>query len=120
PLTKIPATNTIFHGISQPNIDKSGRLSKQFHQTPIYDIVLAHPPFAGYVDKRDINDNFSLDTTKTELLFVELFHNLLTVGGKACVIVPNGVLFTNSNAHVKARKMVLEKCDLQAFISMAP
>lgn len=72
----------------------------------------------GYIDRGDINDNFRLDTTKTELLFLELFYNLLTVGGKAAVIVPNGVLFGSSNAHIKARRLLLENSDLQAVISM--
>src|SRR5207237_5954952 len=66
----------------------------------------------------NIIDNFSLDTSKTDLLFLELFFNLLAVGGKAAVIVPSGVLFSSSNAHVKARKLLLESCDLQAVISL--
>ena len=119
-MIRIALMNMILHGISHPNIEQRDALSKQFDQKPIYDIVLANPPFAGYIDKSDINDGFSLDTTKTELLFLELFYNLLTIGGRAAVIVPNGVLFGASNAHVKARKILLEKCDLQAVISMAP
>jgi type I restriction enzyme M protein len=80
--------------------------------------VFANPPFAGYVDKSDINDNFKLDTTKTELLFLELFYNLLGIGGKAAVIVPNGVLFGTTNAHLRGRQLLLESSDLQAVISM--
>ncbi len=118
-MIRIALMNMILHGISQPNIDQKDTLSKRFPQKAQYDIVLANPPFAGYVDKSDINDNFGLDTTKTELLFLELFRNLLSIGGRAAVIVPNGVLFGTSNAHVNARKMLLEKCDLQAVISMA-
>src|SRR3989454_2148186 len=118
-MIRIALMNMILHGITQPNIEQRDTLSKQFDQKPIYDVVLANPPFAGYVDKGDINDNFSLDTTKTELLFLELFQSLLTVGGKAAVIVPNGVLFGSSNAHMKARRILLEDCDLQAVISMA-
>jgi type I restriction enzyme M protein len=119
-MIRIALMNMILHGITQPNIDQKDTLSKQFSQKSAYDMILANPPFAGYVDKGDISDKFSLDTTKTELLFVELFHNLLVVGGKAAVIVPNGVLFGSSGAHIKARKILLERCDLQAVISMAP
>jgi type I restriction enzyme M protein len=110
--------NMILHGITQPNIRQMDTVSKRFEQTPLYDAVFANPPFAGYVDKTDISDSFTVDTTKTELLFLELFYNLLTVGGKAAVIVPNGVLFGSSNAHVKARQLLLENCELQAVISM--
>ncbi len=117
-MIRIALMNMILHGIMEPNIEQRDTLSKRFAQKPIYDVVFANPPFAGYVDKTDINDNFKLDTTKTELLFVELFYNLLNVGGKAAVIVPNGVLFGSSNAHTKARQMLLERCDLKAVISM--
>lgn len=119
-MIRIALMNMILHGITQPSIEQRDTLSKQFSQKPGYDVVLANPPFAGYVDKGDINDAFSLDTTKTELLFLELFYNLLSIGGRAAVIVPNGVLFGSFNAHIKARKILLEKCDLQAVISMAP
>jgi type I restriction enzyme M protein len=117
-MIRIALMNMILHGIMEPNIKQIDSVSKRFEQKPIYDVVFANPPFAGYVDKSDINDNFKLDTTKTELLFVELFYNLLNVGGKAAVIVPNGVLFGSSNAHIKARQLLLENCDLQAVISM--
>src|SRR5256712_4892934 len=117
-MIRIALMNMILHGIMQPNIKQIDTLSKRFDQKSIYDIVFANPPFAGYVDKTDISDSFKLDTTKTELLFVELFHNLLNIGGKAAVIVPNGVLFGSSNAHIQARKLILEDCDLQAVISI--
>jgi type I restriction enzyme M protein len=117
-MVRIALMNMILHGIERPNIRYADTLSKRFEQKPIYDVVLANPPFAGSIDKGDINDNFKLNTAKTELLFVELFHNLLAIGGKAAVIVPNGVLFGSSNAHIDARKLLLEKCELQAVISM--
>jgi type I restriction enzyme M protein len=117
-MIRIALMNMILHGITNPNIQQIDTLSKRFSQTARYEIVFANPPFAGYVDRSDINDNFKVETTKTELLFLELFFNLLTMGGKAAVIVPNGVLFGSSNAHVKTRKLILENCDLQAVISM--
>lgn len=119
-MIRIALMNMILHGIKEPNIRQIDTLSKRFEQKQQYDVVLANPPFAGYVDKADINDNFKTDTTKTELLFLELFYNLLTVGGKAAVIVPNGVLFGASNAHIKIRQLLLENSDLQAVISMPP
>ena len=117
-MIRIGLMNLILHGIERPNIKYADTISKKFEQKPIYDVIFANPPFAGSIDKSDINDAFKLDTTKTELLFVELFYNLLRVGRKASVIVPNGVLFGSSNSHVEARKLLLEKCQLEAVISM--
>lgn len=117
-MVRIGLMNMILHGIERPNVSYADALSKKFEQKAKYDIVFANPPFAGSIDKSDINDAFKIDTTKTELLFVELFHNLLKIGGKASVIVPNGVLFGSTKAHIKARKLLLENCQLEAVISM--
>jgi len=80
--------------------------------------ILANPPFKGSIDKSDINERFTLKTTKTELLFVELMYDLLVTGGRCGVIVPDGVLFGTSNAHTNARKILVDKCKLEGVISM--
>ena len=79
---------------------------------------MANPPFKGSIDKGDINESLSLNTTKTELLFINRIINSLKIGGRAGVIVPDGVLFGSSNAHKQARKMLLNDCELQGIISM--
>jgi type I restriction enzyme M protein len=117
-MIRIGLMNMILHGIERPDIKYADTLSKKFEQKAQFDVVFANPPFAGSIDKSSINDAFKLETTKTELLFVELFYNLLRIGGKAAVIVPNGVLFGSSNAHIEARKLLLEKSQLDAVISM--
>jgi type I restriction enzyme M protein len=117
-MIRIAFMNMILHGILNPSIKQIDTLSKRFDQTIMCDVILANPPFAGYIDSSDINQNFKTATTKTELLFVELFYNLLETGGKAAVIVPNGVLFGSSNAHLKARQLLIEKCQLDAVISL--
>jgi type I restriction enzyme M protein len=117
-MVRIALMNMILHGILEPNIEQVDTLSKRFEQKPIYEVLFANPPFAGSVNRSEINDDFSLDTSKTELLFVELFYNLLATGGKAAVIVPSGVLSTSSSLYVSTRKLLLENCDLQAVILM--
>jgi len=114
-MIRIAVLNMILHGISQPNITRINSLSKSFDQKKKYDIVLANPPFSGSMSS-DINDNFTLNAKKTELLFCELFYNILDTGGRAAVIVPAGVLFSSSKAHLKIKKMILEKCQLDAII----
>ncbi len=117
-MTRIGAMNLMLHGIDNPNVLYTDTLSKQFKESSKYDIILANPPFKGSIDKSDISENFSLKTTKTELLFLELIFNLLVTGGKAAVIVPDGVLFGTSNAHVDTRKIIVDKCKLEGVISM--
>ncbi|MCP4977414.1 MAG: N-6 DNA methylase, partial [Maribacter sp.] len=52
------------------------------------------------------------------LLFVNRMINSLKIGGRATVIVPDGVLFGSSNAHKSLRKMLIEDCELQGVVSM--
>lgn len=117
-MVRIASMNMILHGIEHPNIKRFDTLSKAFEHKAEFDVILANPPFTGSIDASDINNNFKVGTTKTELLFLELFYNMLSIGGRCAVIVPNGVLFGSSNAHIQVRKLLLEKCQMEAVISM--
>ncbi|MBD3268446.1 N-6 DNA methylase [bacterium] len=117
-MVRIALMNMIMHGIEAPNITRQDTLSKGYVQKEQYDVILANPPFTGSVDKSDINDKLSIKTTKTELLFLELFYNILETGGRAAIVIPNGVLFGNSRAHKQVRKLLLEQCQMEAVIAM--
>lgn len=117
-MVRIAAMNMILHGFEEPNIRNQDTLNKSFKEKEKYHVVFANPPFAGNVNKSEISDNFEIITTKTELLFLELFYNLLLKGGQASVIVPEGALFGSSNAHKAIRQMILENCRVDAVISM--
>jgi type I restriction enzyme M protein len=117
-MVRVGLMNLITHGIDHPNLDYQDTLSKRFDIKDRFDVVLANPPFKGSIDKGDINEDLGLKTTKTELLFVNRIINLLRIGGRAAVIVPEGVLFGSSNAHVDLRKMLVDGCELQGVISM--
>jgi type I restriction enzyme M protein len=117
-MVRIGLMNLMMHGISSPNIEQKDTLSKKYNENSHYDVIMANPPFKGSIDKGDINEGLSLNTTKTELLFVNRIINSLKVGGRAGMIVPDGVLFGSSNAHKQARKMLLNDCELQGIVSM--
>ncbi len=87
---------------------------------PQFDAILANPPFSGKVQDESIlaDLNYKLNTRATELLFLKWFIDHLTPGGRAGVIVPNGVLFGSTNAATYLREMLLTECDLQAVISL--
>ena len=117
-MVRIGAMNLMLHGIDNPNFKYSDALSKSFNEATLYDVVLANPPFKGSIDESDMNARFRTKTKKTELLFIELIYYLLVTGGRAGVIVPDGVLFVTSNAHIDVRKILVDKCQLQGIISM--
>lgn len=117
-MVRIGLMNLMMHGISNPNIEQKDTLSKWYNEDNFYDVIMANPPFKGSIDKGDINETLSLPTTKTELLFINRIIKSLKIGGRAGMIVPDGVLFGSSKAHKQARQMLLNDCELQGIISM--
>jgi len=117
-MVRLGLMNLMMHGVDTPHIDYKDTLSKSFTESNQYNIIMANPPFTGSIDKGDINESLKLATTKTELLFVEQIYNLLKMGGTAGMIVPQGVLFGSGKAFVEARKILVDKCELKAVITM--
>ncbi|MCK5543315.1 MAG: N-6 DNA methylase [Desulfobacterales bacterium] len=117
-MVRLGLMNLMMHGIDDPEIDYKDTLSKAYNEENRFDIVLANPPFKGSIDKGDINEGLKLNTTKTELLFVERIFNMLRIGGTAAMIVPQGVLFGAGKAFVNARQLLIEKSELKTVITM--
>jgi type I restriction enzyme M protein len=117
-MIRISMMNMMLHDISNPHIKQADTLSKSYNEKDMYQVVLANPPFKGSIDKEDQNENFSITSTKTELLFLDLIERVLDIGGRCGVIIPDGVLFGSSNAHKTLRKNLLERNELKAVISM--
>ena len=95
--------------MDNPRVDYQDTLSKGFSEEGEYHIVMANPPFTGSIDKGDINESLTLNTTKTELLFTERIFTLLRTGGTAGIIIPQGVLFGSAGAFVEARRKLVEE-----------
>lgn len=117
-MIRIGLMNLMMHGITQPKIDYKDTLSKNYNEDNFYDIVMANPPFSGSMDKGDLNPSFTVSSTKSELLFLERIYKMLRMGGTAGVVVPQGVLFGAGKAFITARKLLIDKCELKAVITM--
>ena len=117
-MIRISMMNMMLHDIENPHIKQTDTLSKRYTEKDKYQVVLANPPFKGSIDKEDKSEDFTISSTKTELLFVDLISRVLDIGGRAGVIIPDGVLFGSSKAHKTLRKNLLENNELKAVISM--
>ena len=117
-MVRLGLMNLMMHGIENPQIDYKDTLSKGYIEASEYKVVLANPPFTGSIDKGDINEDLSLSTTKSELLFINRIFNMLEMGGTAGVVVPQGVLFGTSKAFVDARKLMIEHSELKAVVTV--
>lgn len=85
-----------------------------------FDLILANPPFKGSLDEQDVAPDLLrvVKTKKTELLFIALILRMLKIGGRSATIVPDGVLFGSSKAHVQLRQHLIENNQLEAVISL--
>ena len=117
-LLRIGTMNLMLHGINAPQFEHADTLSKSFTETSAYDVLLMNPPFKGAVDKGDVSDTLPTTMTKSELLFLHLMIRTLEMGGRAAVIVPDGVLFGSSKAHTETRKKLIEENRLEGVLSM--
>jgi type I restriction enzyme M protein len=120
-MLRIGSMNMLLHGIENPTIVYRDSLAQNHAgETEKYTLVLANPPFAGSLDYESTAKDLLevVKTKKTELLFLALFLRLLKPGGRAAVIVPEGVLFGPSKAHQELRRMLVEDHKLDGIIKL--
>jgi type I restriction enzyme M protein len=120
-MLRIGSMNMLLHGVENPDIRYRDSLAQSDDdEAEKYSLILANPPFAGSLDYESTAKDLLqiVKTKKTELLFLSLFLRLLQSGGRAAVIVPDGVLFGSSKAHKTLRQSLVEEQKLDAIISM--
>lgn len=139
-MARIGWMNLVLHDVTDPHLLQGDSLSKregkeqlqQLLESESYDFVLANPPFTGTVDSGDLEPDSLLFprvggggkkkddsiTNKSELLFLWLMLDLLRVGGRCAVIIPEGVLFGNTDAHARLRRELLTEHVVEGVISL--
>jgi type I restriction enzyme M protein len=117
-MLRIGSMNMMLHGIENPQYFYADTLSQDFDESAAYDVILMNPPFKGAVDKATVHETLPDNTKKSELLFVHLILRALDKGGRAAVILPDGVLFGSSRAHVEVRRKLVEEHGLLGVVSM--
>ncbi|MDI3337940.1 class I SAM-dependent DNA methyltransferase [Defluviimonas aestuarii] len=119
-MLRLAAMNMMLHGVNDAGIAYKDTLSSNYEERDAYDVILANPPFKGALDFEDIDRSLTriVKTKKTELLFIGLILRMLKDGGRAAVIVPDGVLFGASTAHRDLRQKLLDENQLEAVISL--
>ncbi|MEU0638152.1 class I SAM-dependent DNA methyltransferase [Streptomyces albidoflavus] len=120
-MLRIGSMNMLLHEVESPDIRYRDSLAENAAgEAERYSLILANPPFSGSLDydatAKDLQQ--VVKTRSTELLFLALFLRLLKPGGRAAVIIPDGVLFGSTKAHKELRKILVEDHKLDAVVSL--
>jgi type I restriction-modification system DNA methylase subunit len=122
-MLRIGSMNMLLHGVGNPDIRYKDSLAGSFQEDSDderFSLILANPPFSGSLDYESTDKDLLKDvkTKKTELLFISLFKKLLKNGGRAAVVVPAGVLESDSKAHESVRRILVDELNLEAVIKL--
>jgi type I restriction enzyme M protein len=122
-MVKIAALNFYLHRLPKAKIAYHNTLTTSLaggYSNQKFSVILANPPFAGKVQQESVQEDLcsGFNSRATELLFLKWIIDHLENGGRAGVIVPNGMLFGSTKAHQSIRQTLLEKCDLSGVINL--
>ena len=112
--------NMILHGIESPNVYKENTLTediRKFQEKDRHSVILANPPFGGK-EKKNIQQNFPVESNATEILFMQHFMKMLKLEGRAAIVVPEGVLFQTNSAFSKVKRDLLEQYNVHTIVSL--
>jgi len=114
----IAIMNMILHGIEAPNVLHTNTLAENLQDiqpSNQHDIILANPPFGGK-ERKEVQENFPIQTGETAFLFLQHFIKMLKPGGRAAIVIKNTFLSNTDNAAIKLRKELLENCNLHTVL----
>ena len=116
--------NMIMHGDGRVGVYlHDGLLDYKEVREGRFDVVLINPPYGIHVDRSSRDDDgnlifghYQISNSAAELMFVERVMNLLKPGGRAGLVLPEG-LFTNTNLEM-FRKFVDGRAQILNITSM--
>jgi len=122
-MVRIAMMNLVLHGIRQAGVKRANALSdlgglSEEDLKRKYKVILSNPPFAGVLPKSSVRKDLPTNSKKSELLFLGVMMAALAPGGRCAVVVPEGLLFGSTRAHIELRRKLVESYDLLAVISL--
>ena len=122
-MMRIAMMNLVLHGIRNAKVKRANTLSEMGGLTDDdlnrqYKVILSNPPFAGVLPRESIRKDLPTNSKKSELLFLGVMMEALAPGGRCAVVVPEGLLFGSTSAHVELRRKLIEDYELLAVVSL--
>jgi type I restriction enzyme M protein len=116
-MVRLSLVNLYLHGFADPHIAEYDTLTSQERWNEYADVILANPPFMSPKGGIKPHNRFSVQSKRSEVLFVDYMAEHLTPNGRAAIIVPEGIIFQSQNAYKQLRKMLVEE-SLVAVVSL--
>ncbi|MDX7702588.1 N-6 DNA methylase [Aeromonas caviae] len=116
-MVRLSLVNLYLHGFTDPHVDEYDTLTSEDKWNEHFDVILANPPFMSPKGGIKPHKRFSIQATRSEVLFVDYIHEHLTPNGRAGIIVPEGIIFQSGTAY-KALRETLVKTSLVAVVSL--
>lgn len=106
-MVRLSRANLYLHGFANPRIHEYDTLTSEDRWDERFDVIMANPPFMSPKGGIRPHNRFSIKATRSEVLFVDYIAEHLHVGGRAGVIVPEGIIFQGQNAYKDLRRMLV-------------
>ncbi len=116
-MVRLSLVNLYLHGFADPHIAEYDTLTSQDRWNEYADVILANPPFMSPKGGIKPHNRFSVQSKRSEVLFVDYMAEHLTPGGRAGIIVPEGIIFQSQTAYKQLRKLLVEEY-LVAVVSL--
>ena len=116
-MVRLSLVNMYLHGFACPHVDEYDTLTNDYRWNEQADVILANPPFMSPKGGIKPHKRFSIAATRSEVLFVDYMAEHLSPGGRAAIIVPEGIIFQSGSAY-KALREMLVKQSLVAVVSL--
>ena len=116
-MMRLSLVNLYLHGFVEPHVVEYDTLTSEERWNEYADVILANPPFMSPKGGIRPHRRFSVQSKRSEVLFVDYMAEHLTPTGRAGIIVPEGIIFQSQTAHKQLRKMLVENY-LVAVISL--
>ena len=116
-MVRLSLVNLYLHGFTDPRIEEYDTLTSDEKWNEVADVILANPPFMSPKGGIKPHKRFSVQATRSEVLFVDYMVEHLTATGRAAIVVPEGVIFQSGTAY-KALRQMLVNTSLVAVVSL--
>ena len=122
-MMRIAMMNLVLHGIRNAHVKRANALSEMGGLTEDdlrrkYKVILSNPPFSGVLPQESVRKDLPTNSKKSELLFLGVMMEALAPGGRCAVVVPEGLLFGSTSAHIELRRKLVEDYELLAVVSL--